>query len=118
MFDLEQKRSRYPSPLEYLVDSHSVTPAQLSVRSMNFGQLWRTQGIQVREYKVTLPIQFFIDILEKEVPAFVDDAKKHPDINSAFENTLRIKGWPTVSKIITDHQLASIWLASLDTPCF
>ncbi len=38
------------------VDLHLVRPSQLSFRSMNFGQHWRTEGVRDYEYSVAFPV--------------------------------------------------------------
>jgi hypothetical protein len=107
------RRARYLIASECLVESCAVTASQLSVRSMNFGQRWRTQGVQGYHYSATLPVQLFIDVLERELPEFVDDAVQHPDKASDLENALRDLGWPTVSEVIAHPVLAQMWLEYL-----
>lgn len=95
------------------VDLHLVRPSQISVRSMNFGQHWRTEGERDFEYFVAFPVQLFFDVLAREAPAFVKDAILNPDKECALENIQRNRGWPSVDQVLADHKIAALWLEYL-----
>ena len=84
-----------------------------AVRPMNFGQHWRTAGVQELGYELTLPISALRDVLESELDQIVADAKKFPDDDDEFEIALRHQNWPSVGKIVEDPALQQLALNTL-----
>lgn len=63
------------------VDGLPVPLQSLSVRTMNFGQPWRTAGVREVSYALRLPIAFFLAFLDEpeQLPDLISDAKSLPD---------------------------------------
>ncbi len=104
-------RNRYipqESDCPCFVNGQSCSPAQLVVRSMNFGQHWRTLGITDAAYQAYLPKAFVMDYLEKELGEYVEDSKQFPNFEDPLENSLRAKQWPSLTEIFEDATLASL----------
>ena len=82
---------------------------------MNFGQLWRTDGILPVKYIVTLPSTLFDDFVNAGLPEIVDDMRMHPDPNDEYERLLRKFDWPSDAEAIRsdDYLLQSTleWFA-------
>lgn len=78
-----------------------VCPAQLKMRTMNFGQHWRTEGIEEVDYDLVLPLAVLAEEMEREHPAFVEDSVAHPS-DDAYEQALRERGWPAAAEILDD----------------
>ncbi len=107
---LAEQRKRYmtqESGWACFVNGTSYSPAQFMVRSMNFGQPWRTYGVTEVEYQAYLPKAFVKDYLEKELAAYVEDARQFPDFQDPLENRLRAKSWPSAREIFEDPHLAT-----------
>lgn len=77
---------------------------------MNFGQHWRTPNVETLAYSVTLPNQFFRDMLAVVVPAYLEDSRQFPDNNDPFENALRQNDWPDAQAICDTPELARMAL--------
>lgn len=90
------------------INGQTCSPLQLKVRTMNFGQHWRTPGITEVNYEVILPKAFALGYLKKELPEYVGDAKQFPDFEDPLENILRERRWPEVHAILEDPALASL----------
>lgn len=107
-----QLRARHDAlEASYLVGGQAVRPEQLSVRSMNFGQHWRTPGVVEVTYELTLPRSYVIEHLDAELPEYVADSLEHPDATNALENALRAAGWPPARTILEDEALTRLTLA-------
>lgn len=78
--------------------------AQLSRRSMNFGQQWRTEGIEEVDYTLEIPLSFVAELLERDHDEWVEDALLHPS-DHPYENAQREHGWPSVSAMLADAEL-------------
>jgi hypothetical protein len=90
-------------------ESRPVNAAQLSVRSMNFGQHWRTPGVREVRYSVMLPLAFVADLLGRELPEYVEDCIKFPD-STPLEAALRRSLWPGAGQILDDPELCALAL--------
>src|SRR5690242_1473689 len=102
----EELRQTYPEAVSCrcIADGKPITPTALAVRTMNFGQHWRTPGIIDVRFMIALPARFFLDVLARELPEFVQDAIDHPDPDHELplEAALRQRGWPTAEQVVAD----------------
>lgn len=87
-----------------------VSPPALSVRSMNFGQHWRTEGIREVAYSVEFPHRFWRDLVHREWPEIIDDARKFPEDDTAIEAALRERGLPDSLDETTALELAPLFV--------
>lgn len=98
-------------------DGAAVAPARLSVRSMNFGQHWRTEGIVDVRYSVELPIRYFVAFLEEVYPEQVQDLRTDEDPSLAVDKALVAAGYPSLERALADahltHLLAQYWADDL-----
>jgi hypothetical protein len=111
MVNPKEKRKKYfrvLSKLNYECDGSRCTAEQISLRTMNFGQHWRTAGIQDINYSVTLPQLFIIDYINQEMPEYRMDSEKCPDPTDTFEAELKAHGWPSAEIIITIPKLSKL----------
>lgn len=88
----ESIRSRYPAG-EYFVKGQPVGVDQLKVRSMNFGQHWRAEAVESLPYEVKLPLQLAIDLLNWQLPEYIEDARAFPDEDALLDRLLKENGW-------------------------
>lgn len=113
MVNHRDKRAKYHgalSKLEYYCNGSRCTAEQISVRSMNFGQPWRTAGIQDMNYSVTLPKLYIIEHINQEMPEYRMDSEKFPDPTDTFEAELRANSWPSAEKMMTIPKLSKLAL--------
>lgn len=75
---------------------------------MNFGQYWRTPGIVDVPYSVELPERYWIELIARELPEHVADAKLFPDPDDEFELALRRHGWPEAREVCAVPELAPL----------
>lgn len=90
-----------------------IKASQLSVRSMNFGQHWRTPGLPDIRYSIELPLAFVAHVLKRELPIYVADCVQFPD-DGPLEAGLRRRGWPQAEQVLDDLELrvpALQWIA-------
>lgn len=110
-------RARYPevTGASCAAEGARVVPERLSVRSMNFGQHWRTPGVVDVDYRVELPRRFLRDVLARELPGYVDDCLKFPD-DDPFEVALRARGLPGAEGVAADEALCreALWYFARD----
>ena len=97
-------------------DGRPVKPAQLRIRSMNFGQHWRTPGVRDVRYSLTIPLAFVAYLLKRELPAYVEDCVQFPSAE-ALEAGLRHGTWPAAEQILDDPELCSLALAWIAHDC-
>lgn len=105
-------RKQYPEAVlcTCIVAGCTVSPQALRVRSMNFGQHWRTPGIRDVSYSVEIPHRFWIDVVARDLPEIVDDARKFPEDDDELEAALRLRGLPAVIDEKTALELAPLLL--------
>ncbi len=77
-----------------LVNGQLVEKNQLSRRSMNFGQHWRTEGIKEFNYEVYIPISFTVKLIKPEWQEMLEDYQKHPDPDDPLEAAIKTANWP------------------------
>jgi hypothetical protein len=85
-------------------DGLPVRPAQLKLRTMNFGQHWRTEGITEARYSIVVPLAVLAEEMEREHAGFVADAVAHPE-DDPYERAQRERGWPAVPEMLADAAL-------------
>ncbi len=88
----------------YVVEGKSRKPSQFKVRTMNWGQHWRTPGVEVVRYSIELPLSFIVDHLAKELREWVHDAILHPDPECSLECALRAASWPDPAALFRPAQ--------------
>lgn len=81
----------------------------LSVRTMNFGQHWRTPGVVEVQYALELPFDYFADFARSELPEYIADAREHPS-TLPLDEALRARGWPDVEEVLRDQNTATLAL--------
>jgi hypothetical protein len=94
-------------------EGRPVRAAQVSVRSFNFGQHWRTPGVRNVRYSITLPLAFVEKMLRRALPEYVEDCIEFPD-DDPLETALRRNEWPETGEILDDPQLCALaleWIA-------
>ncbi|HEU0301038.1 MAG TPA: hypothetical protein VFR37_16360 [Longimicrobium sp.] len=69
------------------VDGTAMRAGQLSCRSLNFGTWHRTEGIPQADCTAEVPVAFLLEMMEREHPAYVEDALRWPEPENAFEQT-------------------------------
>lgn len=80
---------------------------------MNFSQPWRKAGIVDVAYSIELPIQYFLDVLDRELPELMEDSRQFPDPPEReleLEKALRERGWPSPHHVGGDPGLAHLAL--------
>ena len=85
-------------------EGRPVRPGQLTRRTMNFGQHWRTEGVEEVDYAIHLPLAFLREMMEREHPGYVADAIAHPD-DDPYDHAQRERGWPPVPEMLADPEL-------------
>jgi hypothetical protein len=111
-----QLRSGYPDAVGCVctAEGRPVDPSALSVRSMNFGQHWRTEGIVDVECSVEMPRAWLVDFATREWASIVEDAQRFPEDDTALDAALRARGWPAPDVAIAEDEVArhaAEWLA-------
>jgi hypothetical protein len=94
-------------------DGLPVHAAQLRVRSMNFGQHWRTLGVRDVRYNVTIPLAFVAHLLRRELQGYIEDCLKFPGAEP-LEVSLRRMEWPETGQVLDDPELCALalrWIA-------
>jgi hypothetical protein len=97
-------------------EGRPVNATQLRIRSVNFGQHWRTPGGREVSYSVLLPLAFVADLLQQELPEYVDDCIKFPD-STPLEAALRRSQWPSTAQILDDPELCALALSWFAHDC-
>lgn len=99
------------SPVERRM-ANQCRASQLRVRSMNFGQHWRTPGVLDVSYSVTIPMAFVAYLLKRELPDRFQDVwflvGTHWKLSSAAIS------WPEAEQILNSPGL--VHLPSLGSP--
>lgn len=85
---------------EQTADSAPVDAARLSVRSMNFGQAWRTPGVEEVRWTAALPPSFVADLLGARLREHVKDSLAYPDPDDPLEAALALRNWPTAAEVL------------------
>ncbi len=84
-----------------------VDPERLSLRSMNFGQHWRTPQIEDVPYSVEIPFDYFVAFLRENLPEHIRDLQAHGDFVFPFERMLESAGWPSAEAAAQNPGLAA-----------
>lgn len=83
----------------------------ISLRTFNFRQHWRTEGVPEVSYRVEIPLAFALEELERQLPEFVDDSIRFPDDDPLpLETALRDADWPPPATVLSDPTLAPLAL--------
>lgn len=98
--------------LVYEVDATPYPPTAIAVRTMNFGQHWRTPNVDIHQYRVELPRSLLAEVLDTELADIVDDSRRFPPTpDEDFESALASASWPTPQAVSTDFMLENLALA-------
>ncbi|NPC68818.1 hypothetical protein D7Y27_03350 [Corallococcus sp. AB004] len=106
-------RPRFPVPphtARYLVEGRPVLVEALRVRTMNFGQHWRTPGVVEVRYEVVLPGAYAVALLEQDWADWIEDYQRFPEPNDPLEQALRALGWPGPAQALADPVVAPLVL--------
>jgi len=82
MFDIRRENYTEYQLCSYLVSDKEVNPNDITIRTMNYGQCWRSHVIVESPYKVMLPVRYVVDFLETEyteLRTFCIEEKDDPD---------------------------------------
>lgn len=81
------------------------------VRTMNFGQPWRTAGIVDVAYEASIPIMCLGAVMYDQHADLIADCIAIPDdVRGAYELALRDRGWPSADVVLNDAQLCALAL--------
>lgn len=114
MYDLPAVRARFGWPPERPCATVGGAPyraGQLSVTGQGFGDFRYAAGLARAEYAVELPVAFLLEMMEREHPAYVADAREFPDPDAPFEQAQRERGWPAPRDMLADPVLLPLALA-------
>lgn len=117
MHDLPAVRARFGYPPERpcaTVDGVRYRAAQMSVTGQGFGDFRHAAGLPRAAYSVELPVAFLLEMMEREHPAYVADAREFPDPDEPFEQAQRERGWPAPGDMLADPVLLPLALAYYD----
>ena len=95
------------------IDGKAVPLYRVDVRHMNFGQHWRTQGVDELPYSLALPAFYLRNALEEALEGIVDDARKFPEDDGELDSALRRRNWPSLCQILDDLNLRQLALECL-----
>jgi hypothetical protein len=72
---------------------------------MNFGQHWRTEGMQDVLYHVEVPFAYVEDVLREHTAGYVQDSREHPDPDDAYDRALAAAGHPDTERVLATPEL-------------
>lgn len=100
-------RARYPDALRCtcLADGEPCAPERLSVRTVNFGQRWRTEGMTEVAYRAELPLAYVEDVLREHVADYVQDSREHPDPDDEYDRALAAAEYPDAERVLATPAL-------------
>ncbi|MDY3556526.1 hypothetical protein R5W24_005692 [Gemmata sp. JC717] len=98
------------------VEGRPTRPAQFRVRSLNFGQHWRTPGVREVSYRLAVPVSFVADLMSRELSDYVADCIAHPD-TTPLEAALRFRSWPDAEQILADPEVCGLALEWFEHDC-
>lgn len=113
MLQRKEWRRLFPTPphtASYLVAGHSMAAEALRVRTMNFGQHWRTPGIVEVRYAVVLPGAYALELLSLDWDEFIDDYQRFPEPDDPLDRVLRGLDWPDPARALADPVAAPLVL--------
>jgi hypothetical protein len=99
------------------VEGMPVNSTALSLRSMNFGQHWRTGPLQEVCYQVSLPIEWLVEVSSRNWEELVQDAQRFPEDDELLEFQLRALSWPTPQKAFEHIDIASLLAERFSFEC-
>ncbi|RKG61078.1 hypothetical protein D7X30_09330 [Corallococcus sp. AB011P] len=97
-----------PHRSSYVVEGRPVAVDNLSVRTMNFGQHWRTPGIVEVRYEVILPGAYAVALLEQDWVEVVEDGQRFLSPDHPLDQALRALGWPEPARALADPATAHL----------
>jgi len=77
------------------------------VRSMNFGQHWRTPNVAEVSYAVEIPLEFFVALLDEQLPSLVEDTRQFPDEESSLDRAIAAATFSNAVEALRDRVLAN-----------
>jgi hypothetical protein len=90
------------------IDGAAVDRARVSVRSMNFGQHWRTEGVVACRYELGIPDDALVQFLEGWLPQVYADLEDGEPLDRALAHR------PAPRALLADRALAARALAAWD----
>jgi hypothetical protein len=102
------RREAESSEAQAVVEGQPVPMESLSVRSMNFGQAWRTADVPEISFSLKVPMSAFVTFLEEgdRLAALIDDTKRFPDPADALDRALRDSNFPGAADAMRNPVLA------------
>jgi hypothetical protein len=100
-------RARYPDAhrCRNVVEGRPCAPERITIRTMNFGQHWRTEGIEEVAYRVEVPLAYAEDVVREHVADYVQDSREHPDPDDAYDRALAAAGYPDTARVLATPEL-------------
>ena len=87
-----------------------VSVGAFTVRSMNFGQHWRTPRAHDDDYSIQLPLTFVRDYLNHNLREWCSEAQGDPDPHDLLGNAMRSSDWPSVDSVLCRPDLLALVL--------
>jgi|GEM_PF-2685682 len=87
-------RTLYEQQSLQSIPGKALRAEEVRIRAMNYGQHWRTEGIQNIDYEVQLPLKYVYDFLNNELPEYVLEAKTDRDEADELDSLLEAFDWP------------------------
>jgi hypothetical protein len=109
-------RARFGYPPERpcaTVAGERVRGTQLSCTLQGFGdRRWAdAAGLPRADFTAEVPVAFLREMMEREHPSYVEDARRFPDADDPFEAAQRERGWPAPDRMLADPLLLPLTLA-------
>ena len=79
------------------------------VRTMHFGQAWRTPGIDAVPFELAVPLQCLAAVMQHPRAASAGEriAQASDDV-TPYEALLRVRGWPACAAVLADAELRTL----------
>jgi hypothetical protein len=87
-----------------------LEPKSFRVRTMNFGQRWRTPEIVDVRYTIEVPLDYVCEFLATPLRDYREDAELHPDVDDDLECALRAGNWPSAEGALSQPTLFPLLL--------
>lgn len=102
----------------YLSIAGAPTPlTAFKVRTMNFGQTWRTPGIDDISFELAVPLPCLAAVLQRKHVAPAGEQIANPSEDSLYEALRRARGWPEFAAVLADAELRQLAFARYGHEC-
>lgn len=96
-------RTLYEQQSLQSIPGKALRAEEVRIRAMNYGQHWRTEGIESLDYKIELPLPYVQDFLNSQLPEYISEAKIDHDKEDELDGLLKVFGWPDdAERILTN----------------